>query len=346
MSTAEGAPRERGWLRLLPPLAVFLFVPAIPQLRVLVPIEQTLLLMAPILAVGTWVGWRRGGPLWLALVWSAIAVWVVSRPMAGSEGYVAFARGWALVLTGAFGVSALLSSTRAFMPRALGTLGLAGLVASGVLAATGTSPRRVADTIAVELADRVDLSMAALRSRTTTPEWQEVERENPEGAAAVREMVEGVDAQLRALAPIGAKLFPAFLAFEVLCALALSWGVYHRLSRTRLGPPLAPLRDFRFDDQLVWGVVVGLVIVVLPRLVEVRVVGMNLLVFFGALYAVRGLGVMSWFLMSPGRWLGPMVMTFVALIPVLWSIPLGLGLGDTWIDWRRRARPSNPGSMQ
>jgi hypothetical protein len=88
------------------------------------------------------------------------------------------------------------------------------------------------------------------------------------------------------------------------------------------------------------------VIVILPRLAEVRVIGMNLLVFFGALYAVRGLGVMSWFLMSPGRWLGPMVMTLVALVPVLWSIPLGLGLGDTWIDWRRRARPSNPGSMQ
>ncbi len=346
MSTAEGAPRERGWLRLLPPLAVFLFVPAIPQLRVLVPIEQTLLLLAPILAVGTWVGWRKGGPLWLALLWTAIAVWIASRPMPGSESYVAFARGWALLLTGAFGVTAMFSAARSFLPQALGTLLLTGLLAAAALATTGTSPQRVAATIGAELADRVDLSVAALRARTATPEWQAVEQENPEGAAAVREMVDGVDAQLRALAPIGTKLFPAFLAFEVLCALALAWGVYHRMSRTRLGPPLAPLRDFRFDDQLVWGLVAGLVIVVLPRLAELRVVGLNVLVFVGALYAVRGLGVMSWFLRSPGRWRGPVVMTLVALIPVLWSIPLGLGLGDTWIDWRRRARPSNPGSMQ
>jgi len=346
VSTAEGAPRERGWLRLLPPLAVFLFVPAIPQLRVLVPIEQTLMLLAPILAVGTWVGWRRGGPLWLALLWTVVAGWVISRPLPGSESYVAFARGWALLLTGAFGITAMLSSARPFLPRALGTLSLTALLAGGALATTGTSPQQVTATIGAELADRVDLSVAALRSRTTTPEWQAVEQENPEGAAAIREMVDGVDAQLRALAPVGAMLFPAFLAFEVLGALALAWGVYHRMSRTRLGPPLARLRDFRFDDQLVWGLVVGLVIVILPRLAEVRVIGMNLLVFFGALYAVRGLGVMSWFLMSPGRWLGPMVMTLVALVPVLWSIPLGLGLGDTWIDWRRRARPSNPGSMQ
>jgi len=70
------------------------------------------------------------------------------------------------------------------------------------------------------------------------------------------------------------------------------------------------------------------------------------LVFFGALYAVRGLGVMSWFLVSPGRLFGSMVMIAVALIPVLWSIPLGLGLGDTWIDWRRRVRPATPGSTQ
>src|SRR3712207_8406043 len=31
-----------------------------------------------------------------------------------------------------------------------------------------------------------------------------------------------------------------------------------RVSRARIGPPLAPLREFRFNDQLVWGLVAGI----------------------------------------------------------------------------------------
>jgi hypothetical protein len=346
VTTAEAAPHERGWRRLLPALAVFLFVPAVPQLRVLVPVEQTLVLLAPALAVGAWVGWRRGGALWLALLGTVLAGWILARPMPGSTSYVAFARGWALLLAGAFGATAVLGGVRAFLPRALGAIGLAGVALLAALLAAGTGPQRLGAVLEAELADRVDLSVAVLRERTTTPEWATLEQDNPEGAAAVRELVDGVDAQLRALAPVGAQLFPAFLALEALCALGLAWSLFHRVSRIRLGPPLARVRDFRFDDQLVWGVVVGLVFVLLPRLAEAKVVGMNLLVFFGALYALRGLGVMSWFLVSPGRIGGPLLMVLIAMVPVLWSIPLGLGLGDTWIDWRRRARPSNPGSTQ
>lgn len=346
MTTAEAAPRERGWRRLLPALAVFLFVPAIPQLRLIVPIEQTLLVLAPILAIAGWLGWREGGRLWWALTWSAIAIWVLSRPMAGGAEYVAFARGWALVLAGSFGVTSLMAPARSFFIRSVSTVGIAALIGGVVLGISGSKPRQLSRVIGAEIADRVDLSVAALRERTTTPEWQAVERDNPDGAAAVRQMVDGIDEQLRALAPAGSLLFPALLAFETLAALALAWSLFHRLSRARIGPPLQRLREFRFDDQLIWGVIVGLVFVLVPGLSEAREFGINVLVFFGALYAVRGLGVMSWFLVSPGRLFGSMVMIAVALIPVLWSIPLGLGLGDTWIDWRRRVRPATPGSTQ
>src|SRR5690606_19488061 len=157
-----------------------------------------------------------------------------------------------------------------------------------------------------------------------------------EGAAAVRQMVEGNEMQLGALAPAGALLFLARLAFETLVALASAWSLFHRLSRARSGPPPSAARTHRVHGELVCGHVVGCVLVLVPRLVEARELGINLLVFFGALYALRGLGVMAWFLVTPGGWLGSLVMAFVALVPVLWSIPLGLGLGDTWIDWRRR----------
>jgi hypothetical protein len=77
-----------------------------------------------------------------------------------------------------------------------------------------------------------------------------------------------------------------------------------------------------------------------------------LLVFFGTLYAVRGLGVLSWFT-APGS-LGVSIAVGVVLLfaPVLQVFALvaflflgvaavALGLGDTWADWRgRAARPA------
>jgi len=137
-----------------------------------------------------------------------------------------------------------------------------------------------------------------------------------------------------------------------LLLLALAWATYHRLSRARLGAPLRPLKEFRFNDQLIWGLIVGLTIVLLPTLATVRGVGRNLLTFFGALYAVRGFGVLSWF-MAPGS-LGvtlsvgfimlaaPVLQFFAALVlMVLGMAAVVLGLGDTWADWRNRTRPTS-----
>jgi hypothetical protein len=108
-----------------------------------------------------------------------------------------------------------------------------------------------------------------------------------------------VEGQLRTLAETGSGLFPSLLLLESLIALALAWGTYHRISRTRLGAPLGFLKDFRFNDQFVWGLIAGLTIVFVPALHFLDATGRNLLVFFGALYAIRGFGVLSWFL-APG----------------------------------------------
>ena len=73
VNSTDATPRERGWRRLLPAIVLFLFVPAVPQLRAMVTIEQTLLLMVPALAVCSWLAWRAGGRLWLALAWTGAA---------------------------------------------------------------------------------------------------------------------------------------------------------------------------------------------------------------------------------------------------------------------------------
>ena len=54
------------------------------------------------------------------------------------------------------------------------------------------------------------------------------------------------------------------LVLESLLALVVGWAVYHRLVRVRIGPALVPLRALRFNDQLVWGLVVGATIVLVP----------------------------------------------------------------------------------
>ena len=346
MINAEATPRERGWRRLLPALALFLFAPAVPQLRAVLPIEQTLLLLVPALAACAWLAWNRGGRLWMAVAWTLLAIIVLSRPMAGGAAFVAFARGWALLLCAAFGAIGLVARARPFFGRALGALAVCGVGTVLALAVAGASRTRVERVISAELSDRVDESVASLHARTSTPDWQDLQQKNPDGAKALTQMFDEVEAQIRDVAPFGQQLFPAVLLMESLAALGLAWSLHHRLSRSRLGPPLAPLREFRFEDQLIWGVIAGLVVMLVPRLAAWRGLGWNLLLFFGALYALRGLGVMLWFLVAPGHWAGMALVVAVVLLWPLWSVPLVIGLSDSRFDWRRRVRPSSEGKTQ
>jgi hypothetical protein len=200
--------------------------------------------------------------------------------------------------------------------------------------ATPGGPARIADGIAAESGRRAAESRSGWSQMTNMAEWKEFAAQNP----AADSMAKLVDTQLTALPANARTLFPALAALEALAALALAWAFYHRIGRARVGPPLAAVRDFRFNDQLVWGVVAGLALLVIPGLTVVRAIGANLLVFFGALYTIRGVGVFLW-MWSPGR----LAATFLVVVALLfWNIlgvmALGLGVGDTWFDWRARAR--------
>ena len=336
----DATPRERGWRRLLPAIALFLFVPAVPYFRAVVTIEQTLVLMVPALAVCAWLAWRAGGRLWLALAWTAAALVMLTRPMAGEASYVALARGWALVLAAVFGGVGILGGVRPFFGRALATVAVSGTGFMLILAVAGATPVRVERVVANELDDRVESSMAAARAETETPRWQEIEKSSPDAAKWLSDAITDMETAVRQMALAGTTFFPAILLFESIAALGLAWSLHHRLSSTRIGPPLAPLREFRFDDQLVWGAVAGLTLALIPRFVALKAIGLNLVWFFGVLYALRGLGVMAWFLIAPGQWSGA---ALIALFALLWPLPLSIGLADTWFDWRRRVRPSSEG---
>lgn len=304
-------------------------------MRVLFPMEQTMLLVAPGVAVCALLTWWRGGRIWLALTWVALSAWMLSRPLAGVAGYDPLARGWAVLLASLFGLVGLVYPGRRFFARGLSAVGATFVVAVMVVLASSISPARVERTLSDEFDRRVAAASANWDATRQTREWQTFTERNPSLAA----LWEEGEAQWRAIPDRALPLFPALLALESLAGLALAWGLFHRLSRSRIGPPLAPLRDFRFADQLVWGLLLGLAIIVIPSLSALRGFGMNLIVFFGALYVLRGLGVLTWFMAARRLAVAMLYVLAVIAWPVMGVLSLGVGLGDTWIDWRRRARP-------
>lgn len=337
MTTEEGAapPREQGWWGPILATLALLFLPATPPLALLVPVEQTLLLLAPALAVCAVLGWRAGGRLPLAVLWTVFALWVLWIP--GSAGtFALLVRGWSVVLVASFAGVLLYAGEQRFLTRALLAIGVAMMVSMFAVLSTGGFAEAGA-VIGNEVNGRAELFREAWRTFTAQEQWQELVRESP-GAQRVGEQLEQ---QFTALPSVARMLAPAMLALESLAALALAWAMYHRFGRARLGAPLAPLKDLRFHDAFIWGIIAGLVVLVLPVGEALRLVGINLMVFFGTLYALRGLGVLLWFL-APGR---VMLVVWTLLLVMFWSIigavALAIGVGDTWLDWRRRPRPKS-----
>lgn len=337
-ATAAPVTRERGWRLLVAGLVLFLFVPATP-LRIVVPVEQTIILVVPVIAALAVLAWRNGGRAWLALTWLAISAWMLSRPALGEGGYDLLARGWAVLLAAIFGLFTLASVGRPFFSRALAAVTLTLTVASTIVLFSTVSPARVPRVLADELDRRVTAIDARVAEQTQTPEWQDLVAQYPQFGQMMNEGLR----RYREVPPQVLPLFPALLALESLAALGLAWSLFHRFSRTRVGPPLRPLREFRFSDQLVWGLLAGIVILLVPTLGALRALGANLLVFFGGLYAIRGLGVLAWFMAN--RRLAQVALAVLAVLTFPFSpllsltISVGVGLGDTWIDWRSRARP-------
>jgi hypothetical protein len=331
-------------------LLAIVLIPGTPFLQVMLPVTQPMLLLVPVLAVCAFVGWAAGGPPWLALVWLAVAG-VTLRVLPAASALSTMAKGWAILVAALFGLLSLTSkrNTR-FFPRALAAMAMALAITGSAILFSGVPGKTLARTVGHEIAARPNFALEQWRETTASPEYRRMLASFASDSVADAS-VRQIDQEL-AVAPVrwGETLFVALLALESLAALALGWGLYHRISRTRIGPPLARLRDFRFNDELVWGVIVGIVFIVLPRvspgLPNWSAVGYNLVVFFGTLYALRGLGVFAWFVRSAR--FGAVTLVAIAIVVGLLAVigalapALGLiGLGDTWEDWRRpKPRPT------
>jgi len=326
--------KKQSWGPLLWGLAAFLVLPLAPPLNALVPVDQTLILLVPVIAVCSIVGWKLGGRAALAIIWLALSVWMLLQP-AGSAGtpYDQMTRGWAILLAASFGLVSLWNTTSPFFVRALVAVTLAVGVGFLIALSAPSGIARFQHAAGEEFTRRVSSTIDKIQQSMDTPEWKQLAEKLP----ALDTWNDESEALMREIPDHTASLLPALLALESLAALALAWGIYQRLSAVKIGPPLGPLTEFRFNDQLVWGVAVGTTLCLLPAFADGRNAGLNLLVFFGALYLVRGLGVLAW--IARGRYA---VIVILSLIPqvciMLGVLALALGLGDTWLDLRRRAR--------
>lgn len=357
--TIDGAPRERGWRWLVLALVVAVAISLVARwpaslalpavaIRLLIPIQPFGLLVLMALLGCTVASWARGGAFASALL-AVVLLGVVLRRESGNPTTLhAFSIGWSVLLAAAFGWVNLVHVRRGFLSRALSAIMLAGGITVLVLSFTGAGiangVRQIGSVFEQELDRRRGEALSQWETRRAEPSWTALGVRAPS-------VVRSADAvaQWMATVPTPVSAVPALILFESLGALAMAWALWHRLARTRLGPPLSQVSQFRFNDQLVWGLLVGITLVLVPSVREWRGLGVNLLLVFGALYALRGVGVLVWFIPDRWAWL-PLVLLLVC-IPLLGPVQvlatvavlaLGLGLGDTWRDFRRSAQPLRP----
>ncbi len=375
--SAATAPREREWRWFVLALVLMVGVTAAPvwtpalallggTVRLLLPIEQFAVLVLVATAVCSVVGWWAGGRLTVALLWVTMAVWVLWKLPLSPRGYGAFLRGWSLSVGASFGLICLTTRTRPFLGRAIGAIALAAAVTVAGLATRGTASSTFESAtrmLSTEYQRRLQETLDTWQRRTESTAWQSFVRRVPSAAVRSEQLATSLESLVQSgTSRLGGSLTtrgpllvlaPALLGIESLLALGLAWAAYHRLSRVRIGPPLSMLRDLRFNDQLVWGLVVGATLMLLPTLAEWRAVGANLIGFFGSLYALRGVGVLIWWV--PDRAAALIPLALVVMVPLLGAdvvlagllaATFALGLGDTWRDFRSGAHARRPGSLR
>ena len=238
--------------------------------------------------------------------------------------------------------------------RAAGILAI-GIGAPLLLVGAGTMTSRALQAVGVMTAGTSalcalldirwrDVELAALRQGWAAYN-QFLEQAGNHGAAMEPARTQGLEAIADSLRPM-ATIFPGLMALLAFAGLLLAARWARRISPQPAIPALGPFRDFRFTDQLVWLVVAGLAGVLFPVPLEVHDPAASMLFFGCGLYALRGGAVVA-----TGLARAPRVVIAALVVGALFLLPfvLGgctlLGLADTWLDFRRRMKPPQPGGL-
>lgn len=284
-------------------LAVVLLSPLSPVVVVLLPVAVLL------------AAFHHRRPVALAV--AAAIVWMAFASAPPDPGPLWYAsRAWALILGGVFvGASVLLPGMRVLTRAIAAVAGAFALVAFSGLVRPG---------LLAEL------------------DWW-VGQELARAARAATAMVGGPDLWERlgtsasGIVDVQVMLYPGLLALASLAALGVAWFVVARFEGGL--EPLAPLREFVFSDQLVWVLVGGLLLFLLPLGELGARVGENAVLFMGGLYLLRGLGILVWLAAGAigSAWTAALWgLAALLFYPVIVGAALLMGLSDTWLHLRER----------
>ena len=230
-------------------------------------------------------------------------------------------RGWALVIGGGFLLATMLRPGWGIFPRALVSV-IAAACLSGVALAAFGGFESLDAAVREHFASASSMALESFGSRVQDAETGTQWRGAMEQVARVQWL-----------------LFPGVLALESVAALALAAWWAGRIRGGDALLSLRPLREFRFDDQLVWALIAGLVLVVAPLGSGLARVGYNVLFVMLALYAVRGAGVLLFLAGGAMSFLAIVfaVLVTIFLYPLVLTAAVLVGLCDTWLDVRSRA---------
>ncbi len=230
-------------------------------------------------------------------------------------------RGWALLLAAGFAFGTALAPRRRVFDRSLAAVVIAG---TSVAALGALRPQLLAD---------LDWRISAQFTQ----------------ALAVYDFEtlggRSMEAAVQRVASLWEAVYPALLALASISALGVVGYITGRIRGE--SKPLPPLREFRFGDHLVWGLVLGLVLLVLPADAWAGRAGANLVTVMGGLYLLRGLAVLVWLgaaVLSSGWVIGAWVLAALVLYPVTLGAALVMGVSDTWLDLRSRSGVKTDGA--
>ena len=193
-------------------------------------------------------------------------------------------------------------------------------------------------SIHLNATSRPNKALSWVKETASTEEWRDWTASSRQGTAfATAE--QALDEVLSTLPEDAVAFYPALLGLESLAALALAWAVLSPDQPSTDRRTAHRLRDFRFSDQLAWGLIAGALLVLLRPTGDWAALGLNLLaVLRGAVRPPRS-GCCRLVRARPCSVSAPAI-TALALIAALLSAPASLGLAligltDSWVDWRQ-----------